>query len=129
ENAISEVYFTGYYRYYAQDFTQALKIFERMSELFPNNKHISEYWGALTAIQMDSEAKTGQPIPYIERWLATPFPEGKSATPEQFVQVYQYLTYYYYNQNDKANAVKYANLLLQNDADSKYAQDILNYFK
>lgn len=129
ENALTEVYFNGYYKFYAQDFAGSLKVFERMSELFKNNLHISEYWAALAAIQLDSEGTTGQPLPYIERWLQTPFPDGKSATPDQFKQIYQYLTYYYYNKNDKTNAVKYANLLLENDASSKYAQDILNYFK
>lgn len=129
EKSLNEVYYSGYYSFYAKDYEKALQIFEKMDVLFDNNRHISGYWASLAAIQLDLDAKSGRAVPHIEKWLATEFPEGKSATADQFKQVYQYLTYFYHNKSDKANAVKYANLLLQNDASSQYAQDILNYYK
>lgn len=128
-NAINELYYSAYYNFYAKEYEKSMKQFQRMDEISESSRYLSGYYLSMNAIQMDSEAKTGLAVPYIEKWLTEKFPEGKAPTQEQLKYVYQYMTFYYYNQNDKANAVKYANLLLQNDATSKYAQDVLNYFK
>lgn len=130
-NVASYDYFNyGYWTYFGQDFEKAKNVFTEMDTKFPGNddKFFSLYWKGLAMSQIDKEAQTGDAIPVFESWLALPEPEGKQRSNDQLKTIYQYMTYYYYNKDDKTNGIKYATKLQEVVPDSEFAAQILEYF-
>lgn len=120
----------GYWTYFGRDFEKAKNIFAEMEQKFPGaeDKIYATYWQGLASSQIDREGKTGIGVPHFEQWLAIPLTGEMARTNDQLKTAYQYMAFYYYNADKKADAVKYSNLLLGVDPSNQVATQIIEYF-
>jgi len=81
------------------------------------------YWQGRSAAAQDVEAKTGGAATFYEKWLGME-QEGVTKNNADLMQAYQYLAIYYYNQNNKAEAIKYADKILSLEPGNETASQI-----
>lgn len=81
------------------------------------------YWRGRVNAAMDSEGEKGLAVPYFEKWLELDV-DGAKKSDRDLQFAYQYLTAYYYRQEDKENANKYADLVLSIDEDNAFAKQV-----
>lgn len=81
------------------------------------------YWQGRAAAAQDVEAKTGGAVSFYEKWLGME-QEGVAKNNADLMQAYQYLAIYYYNQSNKAEAIKYADKILTLEPGNETASQI-----
>lgn len=121
-----DYYYWGFWNFYAQDLTKSLHAFEQMEEKFPNEGS-ALYWQARVKAAQDPETKTDVAVKAYQKWLDFDV-EGYTQADAEKTTAYQYITFYYYNHDDKENALKYAKKITDIDADNNFANQIINYF-
>ena len=102
----TDYFYYGYYNFVTEGIDTAAKAFEEMETKFPDQPVATLYRGRVAAA-IDSNAKTGAAIPHYEKWLAIPDSDKYTKKKPDLMNAYQYLAFYYYNRNDKANMKKY----------------------
>lgn len=125
-------YFWGGYSYYlsanspdvdtAALLQKADTIYGSMIAKFPDQPS-GYYWRARVNASIDNEGKEGLAKPYFEQWLNLDV-DGAKKSDKDLQYAYQYLTAYYYYQEDAENTIKYADLVLGIDADNPFATQI-----
>ncbi len=130
-------YFWGGYSYYlssneagvdtAAMLQKADTIYGTMIAKFPDQPS-GYYWRGRVNAAIDNEGKEGLAKPYFEQWLELDV-EGAKKSDRDLQFAYQYLTAYYYYQEDKENTNKYADLVLGIDADNAFAKQIKDLMK
>jgi len=122
-NYTAEDYFYwGVYTYYSKKYPEAAKIFSDMAQQYPEEPS-PVYWQGRSAAAQDVEAKTGGAATFYEKWLGME-QEGVTKNNADLMQAYQYLAIYYYNQNNKAEAIKYADKILSLEPGNETASQI-----
>lgn len=122
-----DYFYWGYWSFYARDYEQAKNAFQTMAQKYPNEGS-ALYWQARIAAAQDDEAKTGAAVELYKKWMNFKF-EGYEHRDADLMFAYQYLAYYYYNQNNKAESVSWANKILEKDPQNEFANQIVDYFK
>jgi len=126
--ASSEDYFYwGLYHYYGKNYDAAMKAFTIMREKYPDEPS-AIYWQARTAAAIDSESKTGGAVQFYKDWLAVK-KEGYTPKSADLMNAYQYLAYYYYNHDDKTNAMEWINKILELEPANNFATQIRDYYQ
>jgi len=115
-----DYFYWGVCYYYSHNLGKASVAFEQMETKFPDQPSAT-YWRARTAAAVDSNAKTGEAIPFYTKWLASTTGEKKNA---DLMQAYQYLAIYYYNKDDAANAKIYLDKIEAIDPNNALAKQI-----
>lgn len=126
EATVLDYYYWGFWSFYAQNLEESYEAFEQMSKKFPNEGS-PLYWQARVKAAQDPEAQGDEAIQAYEKWLAFDNENYNHADSELMV-AYQYITFYYYNKENKEEALKYANKIKELDANNSFAQQIIDYF-
>lgn len=127
EAQVLDYYWWGVWNFYAQNLDESLEAFEKMSEKFPDEGS-ALYWQARVKAAKDPEAKGKEAMESYKKWLAFEN-ENYTHSEQELMTAYQYVTFYYYNHDDKANALKYANKVKELDSENSFANQIINYFQ
>ena len=126
-NASSEDYFYwGLYNYYGKNYTEATKAFAAMRAKYPDEPS-AIYWQGRTASAIDADSKTGGAVQFYKDWLNFK-KEGYTPKPADLMNAYQYLGYYYYNHDDKTNAMEWINKILEADPTNTFGNQIKDYY-
>jgi predicted Zn-dependent protease len=124
DKATATDYFnTGLMYYYAKQFPKAATAFEAMEAKFPTQPS-APYWRARTAAAVDNEGKTGEGVPYFERWLAIPDDANYTHKPNDLNIAYQYMAIVAYNKKDKAKTMEYVGKIKAIEPGNKLAQQL-----
>lgn len=109
-----------------QQLNKAVAIFDKMIEKFPEQQ-IGYYWRAKSYAGLDPEGEKGLAVADFEKWL-TMDPEAAKKADKLIPFAYQYLALVSYKKDDKANAIKYADLVLAMDPTNEFAKQVKDYF-
>lgn len=120
-----DYYNAGIYTYYAEKPEEALKIFTKMAEVYPDEP-VAVYWQARTAAATDTKAETGAAAAYYTKWLAIE-KEGYNPDVKEKVRGYSYLMWYNMNKKDFKEAERAADAILNLDNTNEDAQKIKAY--
>lgn len=96
-----DYFYWGYYTYYGKDYDQAARAFEQMESKYPDQPSAS-YWRARVAAAIDNEGKTGEALPYFQKWLNIPETEAYKRKSSDLLWAYQYMALVAYNKDDNA---------------------------
>jgi len=117
-----DYFYWGVYTYYSKLYPEAAKIFNDMAQQYPEEPS-PVYWQGRAAAAQDVEAKNGGAVPFYEKWLGME-KEGVTKSTADLMQAYQYLAIYYYNQSNKAEAIKYSEKILELEPGNETAKQI-----
>lgn len=121
-----DYYYWGFWNYYGKKYDEAEKAFTAMKTKYPKEGS-ALFWLARVEAAKDSDAKLGLATEPYKDWLAFET-EGYTKEDQQLMYAYQYLAYYYYNQNNPAECLKWANKVLEKDPENKFAKSLVEYF-
>ena len=121
-----DYYYWGFWSYYGHEYDVAEKAFTAMKTKYPKEGS-ALYWLARVEAAKDSKAETGIAVQPYKDWLAFEA-EGYTKEDQQLMYAYQYLAYYYYNQKNQTECLKWANKILEKDTTNKFAQSLKDYF-
>jgi len=122
-----DYFYWGYWNYFGKNYDEAAKAFAQMKTKYPKEGS-AYYWIARVAAAKDSEAKTGGAVQPYKDWLDFNA-EGYEHKDADLMYAYQYLTYYYYNQKNKAEAMTWDAKILEKDPSNEFALSIKKYFE
>lgn len=118
----TDYYYWGFWNLYGHRYDTAAAAFEMMETKFPDQPSAT-YWRARTAAAVDNEAKTGAAVPFYKKWLELQIP-GYERKNADLMYAYQYLAYYYYNQNDWKNVDIYLDKIKAIEPDNDFVKQI-----
>lgn len=121
-----DYYYWGFWSFYGQQYDAASEAFTAMKTKYPKEGS-ALYWLARVEAAKDSKAETGIAVQPYKDWLAFET-EGYTKEDQQLMYAYQYLAYYYYNQKNQTECLKWANMILEKDPSNKFAQSLKDYF-
>lgn len=125
--ASSEDYFYwGYWTFVGKDYSGAAAAFQAMRTKYPDEP-TALLWQGKVAAAMDSEAKTGGAAPFYKEWIAIK-KEGYTQKPADLMNAYQYLAFYYYNSNNKQEAMEWVDKILAVEPENAFAKQIKDYY-
>ncbi len=90
--------------YYCKDLGKTMTAANEFATKYPDQPS-SFYWQGRAASAIDSEATTGDAVPYFVKWLDKVGPDYPKKNEQK--GAYEYLLYYYYNKKDKDNMKMY----------------------
>lgn len=123
-----DYFYWGYWNFYGEDYAKAAEAFDKMIAKYPDEGS-GYFWRARVAAAQDAEVKTGAAVPYFEKWLNFQNKaEDYVRQPNDLKLAYQYLAYYYYNQKDKTNSMKWVNKILEINPEDEWGLSIKKYF-
>lgn len=123
-----DYFYWGYWNFYGEDYAKANIAFNKMIGKYPDEGS-AYFWRARIAAAKDSEAKTGDAVPYFKEWLSFQNKAGDYERQDNDLMLaYQYLAYYYYNQKDKAQAMSWVNKILEKKPGDEWGMSIKKYF-
>ena len=93
-----------------------------METKFPDQPSAT-YWRGRTAAAIDNEAKTGIGVQHYLKWLSVE-KAGYERKQADLMYAYQYLAYYYYNQNDWKNVDIYLNKIKELEPENDFVKQI-----
>jgi tetratricopeptide (TPR) repeat protein len=122
-----DYYYWGFWNYYGKNYDVSEKAFKAMIAKYPGEGS-ALYWLARVEAAKDSDAKTGLAVQAYKDWLAFEA-DGYTKEDQQLMYAYQYLAYYYYNQNQSTECMEWANKILEKDPNNTFAKQLVDYFK
>lgn len=122
-----DYYYWGFWNFYGENYAEATKAFTAMRSKYPKEGS-PLYWLARIAAAQDSEAKTGAAVQPYKDWMNFNEP-GYEHDEKALMYAYQYLTYYYYNQKNKAEAMAWDQKILDQDPNNEFALSVKKYFE
>lgn len=125
--AALDYYYWGFWNFYGKNYDESEKAFISMKEKYPNEGS-ALFWLARVEAAKDSDAKEGLATQPYKDWLAFEA-EGYTKKDQDLMYAYQYLAYYYYNQDDAKECLEWANKILEKDPANEFAQSLVDYFK
>ncbi len=108
--------------------TKADSAFAQVIEKRPDAP-IGHVWRARANSLLDPETDKGLAKPYYEKAIEVILARDANSTSSDLKEAYGYLAVYYYKADDKANTLKYANLLLAIDPANETAKQLLAALK
>lgn len=123
---VLDYYWAGYTALFGKDYDAAAKGFELMEAKFPDQPSAT-YWRARTAMAVDSEAKEGSALPFIEKWLGIS-QQGYERKNNDLMYAYQYLALYHFNKKDKAKALENIQKIEAIDPNNPMGKQIREYY-
>jgi hypothetical protein len=114
--------------YYCKEFGKSLSAATEFANKYGqgNEKYPAQpssyYWQGRAAAAIDSEASTGNAVPYFTKWLEVVGPNYDKKN--DLKMAYQYMMYYYYNKKDKENLKVYMDKVRSIDPKDRGLLDI-----
>lgn len=118
----TDYYYWGFWNLYGHKYDTAAIAFEMMETKFPDQPSAT-YWRGRTAAAIDNEAKTGIGVQHYLKWLSVE-KTGYERKKADLMYAYQYLAYYYYNQNDWKNVDIYLNKIKELEPENDFVKQI-----
>jgi len=116
-----DYFWWGAMAYYSKNYDVAAKAFEQMETKYPDQPSAT-YWRGRVAAAVDNEGKSGTAAPFYTKWLEKVGPTYDKKA--DLMQAYQYLTLYYYNKGDKANAQSYLDKVAAIEPTNSFVQQM-----
>jgi tetratricopeptide (TPR) repeat protein len=124
ESAPIDYYWCTVMYYYGREYAKGAAVAEKFEAKYADQPSAT-YWRARNAAAIDSEAKSGDAVPYFTKWIDK---VGTNTDKKNDLKTaYEYLLLYYYNKEDKDNIKKYIDLIDQidpNDGLKKQIEEI-----
>ncbi|HXS35406.1 MAG TPA: tetratricopeptide repeat protein [Flavipsychrobacter sp.] len=117
-----DYFWQGYCLFVGKHLDDAKKAFDQMATKYPDQPS-AVYWGGRVAAAIDSNAKEGIAVPYFTKWLGIS-DSGYQRKNSDLLIAYEYLAYYYYNKDDKANMEIYLQKIEQIDPTNSFLKQI-----
>ena len=110
-----------------QAYQKAAAFYKDLAEKFPNVKDYATLWQARINSYMDPEMKTYQAKPFYEELvnMLKDKADRDEIENKYLLEAYQYLGFYYYKTDDKANYTDYWNRVLALDPNNATAKQVL----
>ncbi|MFT4071875.1 MAG: tetratricopeptide repeat protein [Dysgonamonadaceae bacterium] len=104
--------------------------FRVLAERKPDS-YLGFLWRARTNATLDPETTEGLAKPYYLQLIQviTSKDDKGAANPNELIEAYRYMAYYYYLKEDKANSIEYCNKLLALDPNNAVAKQLLGVLK
>lgn len=103
------------------------KSFKEVSELSPDS-YLGYFWRARVNSVLDPESTQGLAKPYYEKALSILSQNPKGREP-MLIECYKYLGYYYYINNDKANAIENFSKVVELDPTDEAIKEAIKEIK
>lgn len=126
ETGANDYFNAGLYYYYGKNYTAAAKAFADLRAKYPEEKS-TVYWQGRVAAAIDEDSKTGGAVPFYQAFYDQgnePYADKK----DYLNYAYQYMAYYYYNQNNQKDAMVWINRILEIDPANNFATQIKDYY-
>lgn len=127
EATATDYFWSGVSYYYGQKYEVADTVFADMISKFPDQPS-GFYWRARVNTALDQEAEEGLAVPYYNQWLDLEI-DGYERKSKDLMIAYQYLALYYYKKDDKANSMKYVDMILEIDGENQLGNQIKEFFQ
>ncbi|WP_099464071.1 tetratricopeptide repeat protein [Parabacteroides provencensis] len=106
---------------------KADSLFNIVTQKAPDS-YLGNFWQARTNSLRDPETEQGLAKPYYESCLLK-LEKNKQKYPDELIECYRYLGYYYFLQKDATNSKPYWNKILELDPTNTVAQEALKNIK